>query len=624
MASIIRVKRSTGTVAPPTINYGELGLTIGVGTHGNGGGRLYAGDNNTPSSNPQVIGGRYYTDILSIEPGKVEGQVNPTTASNGFVAILDQSRKVDIWNVQNIQVGGASSQNTIRTTNANGDIIFDPNGNGQVNIVDDTLLSLGSDKDATIEYDEDSTDKVQVSGADWNYNNGVQVNIADVTESTSTSTGGLTVAGGVGIAKDVNLGQDLNVGGELDVTGIATFHNKVHLLDSDVLHLGGAEDAAGDLQISHSGAHSYIKDAGTGDLRITGSKVDIRNVADNASMIEANDGGDVKLFFNGTQRLRTTNDGVIVTGILTATNGIVIGTPGGPGAGSTFHNGITVFQGAHIDNIGIATNLIKTTSGNTLYIDPYPDGLSNEGTVVIKGDLQVDGTTTTVNSTAVSVNEAIFELSDVTSKRTVLTAANAGATTIVLDSVVGINTGDTIGGTSALTPGGGGLTTAITGYNAGAKTVTIASGTSAGIATNTQLTITHAYDTNTDKGISFNYNTGVGTANNKKGFFGYLDTAPTSTSDAPANSWTYIPDATIAADKVSGTRGFLDVKGIYYQGTTSGAGDWYSSGAAYFDANGKLTSTVNPAGGITTSNYVMTTNASGIPTWTTTLDGGTF
>ena len=340
-------------------------------------------------------------------------------------------------------------------------------------------------------------------------------------------------------------------------------------------------------------------------------------------MIEANDGTDVKLFFNGTQRLRTTNDGVIVTGILTATNGIVIGTPGGPGAGSTFYNGLTVFQGAHIDNIGIATNLIKTTSGNTLYIDPYPDGLSSEGTVVIKGDLQVDGTTTTVNSTAVSVNEAIFELSDVTSKRTVLTAANAGATTLTLDSVVGINTGDSIGGTSALTPGGGGLTTAITGYNAGAKTVTIASGTSAGIATNTQLTITHAYDTNTDKGISFNYNTGVGTANNKKGFFGYLDTAPTSTSDAPANSWTYIPDATITADKVSGTRGFLDVKGIYYQGTTSG-GDWYSSGAAYFDANGKLTSTVNPAGGITTSNYVMTTNASGIPTWTTTLDGGTF
>ena len=40
MASIIRVKRSTGTAAPSSLNFGELGLTIGVGTHGNKGGRL--------------------------------------------------------------------------------------------------------------------------------------------------------------------------------------------------------------------------------------------------------------------------------------------------------------------------------------------------------------------------------------------------------------------------------------------------------------------------------------------------------------------------------------------------------------------------------------------------------
>ena len=41
--------------------------------------------------------------------------------------------------------------------------------------------------------------------------------------------------------------------------------------------------------------------------------------------------------------------------------------------------------------------------GNVLYIDPYPDGLSNEGTVIVKGDLQVDGTTTTVDSFNVTI-----------------------------------------------------------------------------------------------------------------------------------------------------------------------------------------------------------------------------
>ena len=68
MASIIRVKRSTGTVAPSSLNFGELGLTVGVGTHGNKGGRLFAGDN---AQNAQVVGGRYYTDLLSIAPGLV-------------------------------------------------------------------------------------------------------------------------------------------------------------------------------------------------------------------------------------------------------------------------------------------------------------------------------------------------------------------------------------------------------------------------------------------------------------------------------------------------------------------------------------------------------------------------
>ena len=204
-----------------------------------------------------------------------------------------------------------------------------------------------------------------------------------------------------------------------------------------------------------------------------------------------------------------------------------------------------------------------------------------------------------------------------------MAVANSGATSITLDSVVGISVGDDISGTTAFTSTGG-LTTAITAVNTGAKTVSFTSGLSSGIGTDLQVTITHAKDTNTDKGISFNYNTGVGTANNKKGFFGYLDTAPSATSDAPARSWTFVPDATITNDVVTGTRGFLDVRGIYYQGTSSGAGDWYSSGAAYFDGNGKLTSTVNPAGGITTSNYILTTDTNGIPTWTTTIDGGEF
>jgi hypothetical protein len=49
-----------------------------------------------------------------------------------------------------------------------------------------------------------------------------------------------------------------------------------------------------------------------------------------------------------------------------------------------------------------------------------------------------------------------------------------------------------------------------------------------------------------------------------------------------------------------------------------------TNGVAYFDASGQVTSTATPSAGIQTSNYILTTNASGVPSWTDTIDGGTF
>ena len=450
MASIIRVKRSTGTVAPSSLNFGELGLTIGVGTHGNKGGRLFAGDN---SSNPQEVGGRYFTDLLSIEPGKVTGQVNPTTASNGFVAILDQNRKVDQWNVDNLTLDG----NTFKSTNTDGIIILNPNGSGNIMIPDDTKLGFGGGgdgngtADGTIEYDEDGTDKILVNGASWQFNCGIGI------------TGGTT-----------------------------------------------------------------------------------------------------------------------------------------------------------IDNIQIKQDTIASTSGNVLYIDPFPDGLSSEGLLVVKGSLQVDGTTTTVNSTNATLNDPVMHIGDVTSKRTVTATIASGVSTATLDSVVGINTGDILSATSINASG----VATVSSYNTSSKVVTFSGTTSAGIATETQITVTHAFDTNTDRGISFSYNTGTGTANNKTGFFGYIDEGSSNAlSNAPDRSWTYIPEASVAGNNATGVRGFLDVKGLYFQSSDYASG---GNGIMYFDTTGKSVVSAGTTAGITTSNFVLTTNAAGIPKWTNTLDGGTF
>lgn len=55
-----------------------------------------------------------------------------------------------------------------------------------------------------------------------------------------------------------------------------------------------------------------------------------------------------------------------------------------------------------VDNVDINGNTIATTSGN-LTLDPHAPG--NTGTVIIAGNLQVDGTTTTINSTTLQVDD---------------------------------------------------------------------------------------------------------------------------------------------------------------------------------------------------------------------------
>ena len=538
MASFIRIKRSTGTSAPSSLKFGELGVTLsGGGTQGNSGDRLFVGDN---GENPQVVGGRYFTDLLSNVAGSVASAANASTAANGFVAILDQNRKVDQWNVDNLRLDA----NVLSSTNTDGDIFFEPNGSGEVVIGDDIFLTFGDSKDAKIEYDENGTDRVQVTGADWTYANGVSIIMADVTDSSTKDNGALVVEGGVGVEKSVNIGGNLGVTGVSTFTGIGTFVSD--------LFVGGDLHVADDL---------FLDEATIRNLRVTGIST-----------------------FEGDMHQ----------------------------TGGVFHA-----LDARVGGVGISSNVISTlpNTGNLLFIDPFPDGLSNEGTVIVKGDLQVDGTTTTVDSFTVNLNDPIINLGVTTSTRTVMATALAGVSTIKVDTTAGINTGDGIAGTNI------GSGTTIATYDLGEKLITINGSVQVGgIATTTQLTVTSNVDTNTDRGVAFNYNTSAGSGNNKKGFFGFHDLGGES-SNAPEGSFTFIPDATIINNLVGGTKGFLDIKGIYFQ---TGDFDTTGNGIVYFDSTGKQVGAAGTAAGITTSNFILTTDANNIPKWTTTIDGGSF
>ena len=593
MASFIKIKRSTGTLAPASIQYGELAYTTGVGTHGNGGGKLFVGDN---VPNAVAVGGRYYTDLLSIAPGLVEGQTNPTTAANGFVAILDQNRKVDQWNVDNLTL----DLNTLSSTNVDGDIIFDPNGSGEVLIPDDTYLTFGTSKDTKIRYDEATDDRLEVTGVDWNFANGVAISISDTTQSTTTSTGAVIVTGGVGIGSRLNVAGDVDFDGDLNIDGgdVTTNQSTFNLLNQNATTIN-AFYAASTIGIGS------ISDASTVTVRSTKntSSTSTGALVVSGGVGIASDvriGGD--LYSTGSQ---TITNNLNVNGNINLGNGptnqVTI-------IGNVYHTGVsTNIGGIFVDAIGISSNIIQTRpgTGDKIFIDPYPDGLSNEGTVIIKGDLQVDGTTTTVNSVTVTSNNPIYVVGDNATNRTVVVTVVSG-TQLTLDSVAGISTSDVVTGTNIPS------NTVISGIDGGTKVITLSNSITGTIDSASQITISQGVDTNDDRGIGFKYvSSGIGTeAVVKTGFFGYVDNS---------SRWTYVPDAGIAGNVVTGTKGFLDIKGIYYQ-----AGDFSTNGINYFDTNGLMKSTVAPGAGINTSNYILTTDASGVPTWTDTIDGGMF
>ena len=78
----------------------------------------------------------------------------------------------------------------------------------------------------------------------------------------------------------------------------------------------------GDLKIYHDTSNgSYVREAGPGALRIQGDAgVWIQSSSDNQDRIVTNHNGDVQLFYSGNKKLNTTNHGVVVTGVLTATS----------------------------------------------------------------------------------------------------------------------------------------------------------------------------------------------------------------------------------------------------------------------------------------------------------------
>ena len=155
------------------------------------------------------------------------------------------------------------------------------------------------------------------------------------------------------------------------------------LTDSTPIKLGDSQD----LQIYHDGSNSYVKDSGTGALRLVGNQIIFKNAADSETMLHASEDGAVILYHDNASKLHTQSDGIEVTG---DTDTDTLTVSGNGTVGGTF-----TVTGATALNGGLTMDTNKFTVADT------------SGNTAIAGTLAVTGETTLATHLNMGDNDII-------------------------------------------------------------------------------------------------------------------------------------------------------------------------------------------------------------------------
>ena len=148
--------------------------------------------------------------------------------------------------------------------------------------------------------------------------------------------------------------------------------NQVNFADNKKAIFGTGSD----LEIYHDGSNSYIKDTGTGNLRISGTQVDILNPDSNEFKARFKTDGAVELYHDNSKKFETTSSGIDVTGTVTSDGLTVDGSGIINQSANTDINGL---NGLRInDSTGTGYGAIGVVTGNDLRITSGDAGGTND------------------------------------------------------------------------------------------------------------------------------------------------------------------------------------------------------------------------------------------------------
>jgi hypothetical protein len=443
MASIIKIKRSGTSGAPSSLKQGELAYSYLAGTQANGGDRLYVGtgalDGNGNATSLDVVGGKYFTDQLDHVKGAL-------TASSAIV--VDANSKIDNIRVDNIDIDG----NTISSTNANGNIVIDPNGIGTVDVSGARVTNAGAPSAgtdlATKDYVDNNvgatqltiggntgTDTINTQDSDLTFTgtDGIVTAVTDNTVTYSISDGGITSA------KLANSGVTLGSYGSTTAVPIITVNAKGQITNVTTASISGEMSITGD-----TGSDTIsLRDSGLDFAGGTGLTTAVTNnvvtiTLDNTTVTPASYGDATNIpTFTVDQQGRLTAAGTVaVAGTLT--------TAGTSGTGdvSLLDSSLTV-DGAD----GVTT----TASGSSITVGLTDGGIASAklaNTTVVSGSY---GSTGAIPTFTVNAKGQITAAGTVSVSSTLNTAGDAGTGDIsLLDSSLSI-----VGGSGITTTASG-------------------------------------------------------------------------------------------------------------------------------------------------------------------------
>jgi len=400
MAQTIKIKRSTGSSAPSTLANGELAYLNNSTTK-----KLYIGRPGGGTGDIDIIGGKYYTDVIDARTANSEAAVATTTTSGRTYKVQKDSNDHSVVNVPWVDNPLALASSTTR-------------GGVKIGYTE-------SGKNYPVELDAEKM-YVNVPWTDTSGDNKLPLAGGTLTGAlygTSATFSGELTADSLNLLSGGTDGSILNVDtiGCDQIIGDADNNTSIKFAGSETIEFR----SNGDLEVTID--ESCLK------LR-TGTSI-------NEFSTDVNLAGDSDDAVPTEKAVKAYVDASVPTSVATATTATNVTLSADNSTNAShfipFANSATGSQGLQTDNAlsyNPSTNGLSVgTSGNiatgtlsvatsihgpsTFYIDPAPDdtgevggSTTDTGTVVILGDLRVTGETTTVNSTTVTVGDNIIRL----------------------------------------------------------------------------------------------------------------------------------------------------------------------------------------------------------------------